>query len=788
MTITYNDLKSYLSKKNLVYDIGNKDQLIPKSSSKQVKNIILNFKDATMEDFKDFVYEKDGRNLLIKNGEQTVTVLDYFSNDLGTATKSKVKFIRCSDSDSDISIIDSGLIWTTGLEFAPKKGVVTGSMFSDEINLSGIQKAYGKKNKGYKIKAGSGNDVITGSQFNDTISGGAGVNVVNYDFGEKSGIDTITLVKGEKLKLNITDKTVPVALDDLVLVKIGKHLVITKPDSSENEIVLKNYFAMISKAEVRIGDELISSYISNEGEINILGTGKIKGTEYNDNIVGSTRKDTIYSYTGTDEIYAGAGKDKIILGKGNKVLYIDDNDGNDTVTLSDTNEVNIKYQDGSSETLKFVKNEKTGNLSIYRENGQYTLIKAFFKKDTVLKINDIVYDKADIVNDLTIVASTGEKYTSMKNDNESLTLGDGNDYVDVTGNNAVITLSNEFDGNKNIAFADNVNARLIFEDKKYKDFYTKESEVLYTAGDPLIMKNGNDIEVGADVTLKNMEGKTCSVVIEDMEGKTKTIMTGAGTINGTYESEIIVGSNSDDVINSNGNNDLIFMGDGNDVLNVTSVEKGDASNNNTAGMIGIGGKEPLSNDLAYPAISVYDSAGNDTYNTSFDSGLYIEDSAGSDTLNIQYTGNNLMYFFDVVNPNFADQNPVVYTDLMICDKTDFKNAISPMLKRVAMAVFTGASVDVKAELEGLQGSYGYAWIDDHFGNSQTIETINIVDSNNEVTKTIDYDYESEGSDLNAVYQSVANWLSGKSYTTTWDVLENGGMADMAALLNLYTSN
>ena len=59
-----------------------------------------------------------------------------------------------------------------------------------------------------------------------------------------------------------------------------------------------------------------------------------------------------------------------------------------------------------------------------------------------------------------------------------------------------------------------------------------------------------------------------------------------------------------------------------------------------------------------------------------------------------------MYLFDVVNPKHASENPTLYTDLMICDKSQFMSA--------GISAFSTATGGVKEILESMQGTFGYA--------------------------------------------------------------------------------
>ena len=91
-------------------------------------------------------------------------------------------------------------------KYNAKKLTVTGSFLDDTIDFSDESlyvptAANLKKNKGLTINAGDGADTITGTKYNDTITGGAGVNTVDIDVTKNFGNDTYKLTKGEKLNI-----------------------------------------------------------------------------------------------------------------------------------------------------------------------------------------------------------------------------------------------------------------------------------------------------------------------------------------------------------------------------------------------------------------------------------------------------------------------------------------------------------------------------------------------------------------------------------------------------------
>ena len=185
MVVTLEDLLKQLQKKN-----NNGIYTANKNSSATIdgsKYKVLYIKGLNEADKDSLQYSKDGRNLIVSYNDKKYTILKYFSNDEGSKTGSKLKSIRFDDSTKDFSIIDSGVIKTYSdnfsVSFPIKKGVVSGTVFSDKIDMKdGLENALNSKGKGLTINSGKGNDEITGTKFNDTISGGAGINTYNYDF------------------------------------------------------------------------------------------------------------------------------------------------------------------------------------------------------------------------------------------------------------------------------------------------------------------------------------------------------------------------------------------------------------------------------------------------------------------------------------------------------------------------------------------------------------------------------------------------------------------------------
>ena len=576
-------------------------------------------------------------------------------------------------------------------------------------------------------------------------------NVVTFDSNEKySDINFVN--DGNTLKIYGKDNALLYTVNNFAENDDKQKIILNVLDNNDKEMSIS--INSLMNKEFNMGNDNVVTFDSSEkySDINFVnnnGTLKVYG------------KNNTLLYTVNDFVSANDTQ-KIILN------VLDNN--NKAMSISLNSQMNKEYNLGNDNIITLNSSEKYSDINFVNNNGT---LKVYGKNNTLLyTVNDFASanDTQKII--LNVLDNNNKTMSVNLNSqmNKEYNLGNDNT-VSILNNsiNPIVTVNGSKD-------------TLIFEDKKYTDFYTTgELSGAYTAGDPLIAKDGNDLKIGS-VTVKDIDGMKNEIQIVDKDGKTKNIIIGQGTINGTHESEIIIGSNTADTINSNGRNDLIYMGDGNDTLNMTKTEGGETGKN-TAEMIGIGGTHSISNDLDIPATSVYDSTGNDTYNTTLkEFGLYIEDFAGNnDTLNITYSDNNLMYLFDVVNPKHASENPTLYTDLMICDKSQFTDA--------GLSAFSTATGGFKAMLESMQGTFGYAWIDDHFGGKQEIENINIIDADGN-SSALDVDAA-----IASTQQKIAAWLSSDTgffkpsgdFSTAWDVLERGSKADKAYLATLYMS-
>ena len=295
------------------------------------------------------------------------------------------------------------------------------------------------------------------------------------------------------------------------------------------------------------------------------------------------------------------------------------------------------------------------------------------------------------------------------------------------------------------------------------------SSTAYDA-DPFIVKQGDDLKIGKStddvrdniedgmnvITVKDFSNKKNKVTIKALDGSIDVISNNSGTINGTEKNEIITGTGKNDVITNGGGNDFVYLGNGDDEFNIVSS------------------KDKTSGDVDYS--SVYSEMGNDTYNTDMTSGLYIEDLVGNDVLNINNTDiSGLRCIFDVKSSLYTDYN--FYTDLFMVDSSKFFN-----IGLTLQSAMNESSInDVSSAMKSLQGKFGYAWIDDHYSDSQKIENINLNGKN----ITSGFDYTDTKSNIGQIYQNIATFLAANNYQTAWEVIDKNNSKDVAKLFFLY---
>lgn len=371
------------------------------------------------------------------------------------------------------------------------------------------------------------------------------------------------------------------------------------------------------------------------------------------------------------------------------------------------------------------------------------------------------------VDDARITIKSENGVFNGTNFDDEITVTSGLETANLNGGNDVVNFKEGYNGQKEITTSTNSNDTFVFENKTLNELLY--SSTAYDA-DPFIVKQGSDLKIGKStddvrdniedgmnvITVKDFSNKKNKITIKASDGSVDVISDNSGTINGTEKNEIIIGTDKNDVITNGGGNDFVYLGNGDDEFNIVSS------------------KDKTSGDVDYS--SVYSEMGNDTYNTDMTSGLYIEDLGGNDVLNINNTDiSGLRCIFDVKSSLYTDYN--FYTDLFMVDSSKFFN-----IGLTLQSAMNESSInDVSSAMKSLQGKFGYAWIDDHYSDSQKIENINLNGKN----ITSGFDYTDTKSNIGQIYQNIATFLTANNYQTAWEVIDKNDSKDVAKLFFLY---
>lgn len=331
------------------------------------EELVIDLTDCTdITDLSDLRYSIIGKNLIITVPEDdeynkgTITLKNY--------TKNILKSLSFKLYAQDTIIYNNLTEFTNDVVFnynnsnLSKKRVLTGSAYNDKIDVENTT------TKKYTINAGngknditisSGTNVINSGKDNDTINisldgnytvnAGAGENTINIDNSDEFG----TVIINEQ-KVNATNKIVfSNTLSNPKYQKIGNDLYIT---DDNGKVIIKSYYANVkNKSVLNINGQTIETYMYNK-TTDIKGSGKIYGTNNDDNITISGKKAVT--------IYAGKGNDTIGYSKGNRTFYLYEGDGDDVVEAGDGKDI-LKFQVGTEVIISAEQNNENINLNVY---------------------------------------------------------------------------------------------------------------------------------------------------------------------------------------------------------------------------------------------------------------------------------------------------------------------------------------------------------------------------------------------------------------------------------------
>ncbi len=478
------------------------------------------------------------------------------------------------------------------------------------------------------IKTGAGNDYIWVTKGNDTITGGAGNNTFYYSASENFGHDTIILTKGENLTISglsftdideknrftvvnkndllITAQYGTITIKDYAGKNTGANVIVYGSDlkTKQNIYFDEKNISKNTLAGSMLGDNIDASNAAQQFKKvknkKVATNLVIDGKAGNDNIIGSVYNDTIYAGKGDDVLCGGTGNDVLYGGTtaSSKTTYrFYNGDGNDTVNAGKGTETVVFYAN-SYDRLTYTKSGK--NLII-----GYNMDPEGQTQDSVT-IKDYFDKKGKVVSSVKYIGCTQgifdlESLRSIYNNEGKYLINEGTD-----GDDKVIikdaTSTNLGNGDDTIYLAGAANITvghgkktIIAPDEKYNhkvEFSTPEDLELkfYMTDNDLIIKYDNEGWENDSITVKDYfaEGKYINPYYTNTGKDIRTqidgygvIVSGEGLIEGTKNTDTIIGSDKADTIYVN-KSDRVYPGKGDDTL----IWQNDQTYNNVPSTMG----------------------------------------------------------------------------------------------------------------------------------------------------------------------------------------------------------
>lgn len=341
--------------------------------------------------------------------------------------------------------------------------------FSSNLRVSETE--YKKSTGDDIIVGGTGVNFIHGGLQNDEITGGAGINVIQFKTGD--GNDTIYNSAGSDF-LYFCDSS----YDDLKFSRIDDNLIITYGEGRyEGTVTLKDYYKYGAKSSIKgicFSDEkdnstkykiiskplarfeeraqnesvtveeaayAVGEAFKNAGslseilsrpmnfDIEMKSPGAMTGSNNNDNIKGSSGEDIINAGGGDDTIEAGRGDDVLYGGTGKNTFIFNIGDGKDTIyyqngtDILDLTKVTTEdagtlvypdstipgYKDKNDLVIKYTKDDEIRLVNYFRTKGKSDIkVKVLEGGKTVTKdLTEVISIEADYSNETRGKSVTG---------------------------------------------------------------------------------------------------------------------------------------------------------------------------------------------------------------------------------------------------------------------------------------------------------------------------------------------------------------------------------------------
>ncbi|WP_284085086.1 calcium-binding protein [Acinetobacter haemolyticus] len=451
----------------------------------------------------------------------------------------------------------------------------------------------------------AGHDTLIGGKGNDYLDGGTGSDTYIFSLGD--GSDVINSFENNINKLDRIVFKEGVSSEQVSLKRLNNDLVIKY--SEKDQITVRDYFDNNGATASRIDqiifeDETIwdVEYVKQQVLIPTESNDVIRGYSSSDELSGLSGNDSIYGYAGHDTLIGGKGNDHLDGGVGNDTYIFSLGDGQDTIQSFENNankldrivfkegidaeDVNLKRQ-GNDLIVKYSEDDQIAVKNYFDMNGATAsrIDQIVFADETVWDVeyikqqvliptesNDMIqgYNSADQLSGLagndslygyagndTLNGGLGNDYLNggLGNDTYIFSLGDGQDIIDSSENNA-----NKLD---RIVFNEEITPENLTLKRQNNDLIVRYSEQDQITVRNYFDSNGATISridqiVFADETVWDVEyinNRVLEVSDDDDE------------IHGYAGDDVLSSLAGNDKVYGNAGNDTLIGGLGNDYLN-----------------------------------------------------------------------------------------------------------------------------------------------------------------------------------------------------------------------------
>jgi Ca2+-binding RTX toxin-like protein len=231
-----------------------------------------------------------------------------------------------------------------------------------------------------QLSGGPGNDVLNGGAGNDQLSGGFGNDT--YIFERGSGQDAIVDFDNSQNNVDTIVIGPGVAPTDIVVTRDDQNLILSIKDSNDRLSIRWFPSPEYQIESVQFADGTSwngATLLAQLTSITIPGDGinTVSGTERDDALIGSVDTNEIKGFDGNDTLTAGDKGDRLLGGAGNDILigghgndFFDGGSGDDTFVIGSEFGSDLIYNDVGSETdtdiIRFTEDVQPIDISAIR--------------------------------------------------------------------------------------------------------------------------------------------------------------------------------------------------------------------------------------------------------------------------------------------------------------------------------------------------------------------------------------------------------------------------------------